>query len=504
MIKKIKNRLSTFDYSRMLEMLKVIKERSNHSYVWIFLDIIRCFIKYGSGYMDYYLFYFETLSDEEKETYINVSVNNDYIRKCNDSKYYYVLNDKVEFIKKYKDYIKRDTLDIRDCSYDDYLNFFNKHKEFMAKPVDGFCGKGIELIVSKDQDPKVLYDSFNTNHQYLLEEKIIQNKEISSIYPDSINTIRVVTYNRNLDVKIMFSAIRIGNHGKFVDNFNNGGMFTPIDDDGVIRKPALDKDNNVYEVHPMTKTSIIGFKIPMYDQIIELCKKLALVTPELGLCGWDIALTDNGIDVVEGNQIPGYDIYQSREHLAPSKIGLKPKFDKEIYPEKVNKEIFAKGHNITKLIWIVFFCLIADFVLSLIHIRLSLSIYVPLAYITLDSGLDSRPLSKTILYSVILGLFIALGQYLIVYYATSSTLSDDPLFILKTNLRGNIIVTIEVILKTIVLNILSLYFIIPIFDVNMEKINNKTGMILTIFILILILMILIVLFLPLLYVIFAM
>ena len=488
MFKKILNRLNTFDYKRMIEMINVIKNRSNHSSFWIVLDIFRCFIKYGSGYMDYYLFYFESLTDQEKETYINVSTNNEYIKKCNDRKFYHVLNDKVDFIEKYKDFIKRDTLDIRNCSYEEYLKFFKKHHEFMAKPVDGFCGKGIELIVTKGQDPKALYESFNINKQYLLEEKIVQNKEISSIYPNSINTIRVVTLNRNNDVKIMFSAIRIGNHGKFVDNFNNGGMFTPIDDDGVIRKPALDKDNNVFEVHPMTKTPIIGFKIPMYEQIKELCKKLALVTPELGLCGWDIALTDKGIDVVEGNQIPGYDIYQSREHLAPSKIGLKPKFDKEIYPERVNKEIFAKGHNITKLIWIVFFCFIFDFILGLIGINLSLTIYIPLAYITLDSDLDKRPLSKTIVYSVIIGLFIALAQYLIVYYATSSTLSNDPLFILKT----------------IVLNIISLYFIIPIFDVNMEKINSKTGMILTIFILILILMILIVLFLPLLYVIFKM
>lgn len=503
-MKKILSRLNTFDYKRMIEMIKVVCKRSNHSFLWVVLDIFRCFIKYGSGYMDYFLFYFETLTDEEKETYINVSTNRDYIRTCNDPKFYHVLNDKVEFIKKYKEFIKRDALDIRDCSYDEYLNFFNLHREFMAKPVDGFCGKGIELINTDNQDPKALFESFNTNHQYLLEEKIIQNKEISSIYPHSINTIRVVTLNRNDEVKIMFSAIRIGNHGKFVDNFNNGGMFSPIDDDGVIRKPALDKENNVFEVHPMTNTPIVGFKIPMYEEIKELCRKLAFVTPELGLCGWDIAITDKGIDVVEGNQIPGYDIYQSREHLAPSKLGLKPKFDKEIYPEKYGKEIFAKGHNITKLIWIIFICFILDFLTGLLGIKLSLVIYIPLAYITLDDGLDTRPISKTILYSAIIGLFIAIAQYTIVYFATSSTLSDDPLFILKTNPLGNIIETLLVIIKTIVINIISLYFIIPAIDTIIEKIENKTGMIFTIILIVLILMILIVLFLPLLYVIFEM
>ena len=83
-------------------------------------------------------------------------------------------------------------------------------------------------------------------------------------------------------------------------------------------------------------------------------------------------------------------------------------------------------------------------------------------------------------------------------------LSDDPLFILKTNPLGNIIETLLVIIKTIVINLISLYFIIPAIDTIIEKIENKTGMIFTIILIVLILMILIVLFLPLLYVIFEM
>ena len=69
----------------------------------------------------------------------------------------------------------------------------------------------------------------------------------------------------------------------------------------------------------------------MYDEVIEQCKKMALVTPEIGYTGWDMAIGEKGIDVVEANQLPGYDIYQSYPHLNADLCGLKPRFDEAIF-----------------------------------------------------------------------------------------------------------------------------------------------------------------------------
>ena len=193
------------------------------------------------------------------------------------------------------------------------------------------CGIGVSIIDTTNTDLKEIYNKLTNDNTLLLEELLEQDDSISSIYPHSINTIRVYTINKNGNVHVMFKAIRIGNHGKVVDNFNNGGMFSVIDDDGVIRKPAIDKLNNVFEKHPMTNKEIIGFKIPRYNEIIELCKKLALVVPEIKYSAWDICVTKTGLDIVEGNEHPGYDIYQSRPHLDPSDIhGMKEKFDKVV------------------------------------------------------------------------------------------------------------------------------------------------------------------------------
>ncbi|MBQ1478117.1 MAG: hypothetical protein IIZ33_08215 [Erysipelotrichaceae bacterium] len=326
-------RLFQIDVKRMFTTIKKIARRSHKPFLFIFLDVINCAFRYGAGYMDYFVFNFEELSAKQRETYITRTVNNNYFLKMNDRSYYHIFNDKTEFLEIYKEFIRRDHIDLRTCSEEDYEAFVKKHPVFMGKPVDGQCGYGIEIVDTHGRDLKEVKAELERKTQYLLEEKIVQNEELSRLYPCSINTIRVVTCYKNGECSILFTALRIGNNGKHVDNFNNGGMFSVIDEDGVIRKPAIDKEGVEYEIHPYTGTPIIGFKIPMFKEIIEQCKKMAAITPQVGLTGWDMCVTDKGIDVVEGNQLPGYDIYQSRCHLNKDRMGLKPRFDAAIYKD---------------------------------------------------------------------------------------------------------------------------------------------------------------------------
>ena len=326
-------RIFQIDYKRMFNTIRKIAKRSKKSFIRILFDVIHCGLKYGAGYMDYFVFNFEDLTEAQRATYITRSVNNAYFLKMNNREFYHYFNEKPDFLKRFKNYINRDYVDLKECSYEEYEQFVKKHPVFMAKPADGQCGKGIEIVDSNGRNLKEVYDEVKEKNLLLLEEKIVQNKDISSIYPLSINTIRIVTCYKNGNANILFKAMRIGNEGRHVDNFNSGGMFTVIDDDGVIKKPALDKEGNIYYKHPYTGTDIVGFRIPMFNEIIEECKKLASEIPEVGLVGWDMCVTEKGIDVVEGNQLPGYDIYQSRPHLNEDRIGLKPRFDSVIYSE---------------------------------------------------------------------------------------------------------------------------------------------------------------------------
>lgn len=477
---RVINRLKHFDLKRMIKMIKVVQERSNHSFLHIFLDILRCFILFGSGYMDYYLFYFEDLTDDEKSTYITQAVNKRYIKDLNDPKYYNVLDDKAKFLNTYKDFINRDFIDLRVNDFDDFISFVNKHPLFIAKPLDGLCGYGVELIDSSNQDLKSLYNKLIDNGQKLLEEKIIQNEEINKIYDKSINTIRVVTLNKNDDVKILFTAMRIGNNNKVVDNFNNGGLMAVIDDDGVIRKPVLDKDNRVYDSHPMTGSKIVGFAIPRFNEIIDLCKKLAKVTPELGLVGFDIAVTDTGLDVVEGNQFPGYDIYQSKEQLLPSRKGIKKKFDDAIYPEKRNRYVFAKGFNLIKLVWIFTFALLVEYLLSLINIFIPLTFTSFVSYLFIYKHIDTFSFKNINLLLVLFGLIQFILDYLLLNFSYFINLSDFSIFYYLNNYPSDVILLLATdIIGVLLFGIIVLYFLIPFLNKYIEKANKYIGLLLT-------------------------
>ena len=67
------------------------------------------------------------------------------IKKFNKKEGSDLLNDKVRFNEKFKTYINRDFLMI-DGNYEEFIKFTNKHKIFMAKPISGDGGFGIEKI----------------------------------------------------------------------------------------------------------------------------------------------------------------------------------------------------------------------------------------------------------------------------------------------------------------------------------------------------------------------
>ena len=328
-------RLLELDYRQMWDKIKRIKKRSGRSYFFIIYDIIRCSRKFGSGYIDYCNFHFEELSDELKATYVTRMVNDDYCKLLNDPSYYDVVNDKATFLKIYHDFAKRDYLDLRQNDKDAFTTFIHHHSLFMAKPVDQLCGKGIEKIDSRNFDDEELYERLIKQQQFLLEELIIQDDTMASLNPSSINTIRIVTILKNDKVYMPFMALRMGRSGVVVDNFNHGGLNALINEKGEVYTLAVTKDEREYEYHPDSHVKIKGFKIPHFAKLLETADAIARVTPELGMCGWDFCIAkDKGIVAIEGNHLPGYDLYQCYGQRPIDKRGKKPLFDSIIYGDK--------------------------------------------------------------------------------------------------------------------------------------------------------------------------
>ena len=297
--------------------------------------MIGCGIKYQAGYTDYFLFNFETLNKKQRSTYITRGVSNNYIKLLNNREYYPYFSDKIKFNDAFKKYLNRDYIDLNNKSLEDFKLFLNNKDKIIVKPLSDSGGKGISIIKIDDKtDIEKLYNELKETNRTLVEEVIKQHEEMSKLSPSSVNTLRIVTITINNKTNIMVRVIRMGDGHHDVDNFHSGGMFTVFDENGVITKPAIDREGNIYEIHPLTKEKIIGFKIPYYKEAIEMVSEASKVIPEVRYIGFDVAITDKGPVLVEGNELPGYDLYQSKIHINENKEGLKPLFDKVIYGDK--------------------------------------------------------------------------------------------------------------------------------------------------------------------------
>lgn len=327
-IKFIFKRILDMDFKAVFKTVSRMHKKSGKNSIALFCDVIWCGFKYGAGYRDYEYFEFYTLNAQQRATYLVRTVNNLITAHCNQKDHYHWLHDKVDFNKRYNDYVKRDWIDFRSASKDDFMRFIDGKKAIIVKPVDATCGEGIKKFNVADYETyDALYDELKASKGIdLIEDYIVQHSELSRVYPYSVNTCRVTTLLIGDEVHIIATALRIGNNASVVDNISSGGMSAPINTQtGAVILAAYDKSGNEFKEHPMTGESIKGFVIPYWDEIVKMCKAAALVTPEVRYSGWDVAVAEDGPQLIEGNHLPGYSVIQTPpSHQEVKTYGLLP------------------------------------------------------------------------------------------------------------------------------------------------------------------------------------
>lgn len=323
-------RIADMDYKNMLHTVDKIHKRTGKNRVFLFLDMVWCGFHYLAGYADYDLFQFYYLSADQRSTYLTRGKNNQAVRCFNDPNYTYLFEDKAQFHQKFSAFIRRESIDLKQATAEEFAGFLQRHPSVIAKPADGICGRGVlKTSLSDFLGPGDMYDFLTQSDRTLVEQVVEQHDEIAALYENSVNTLRIVTIlKEDGTADVVFSSIRIGNHGSFVDNLNSGGMSALVDiSTGTIVKAGKDKDLITYDVHPMSVKPIVGFAIPMFDKAVELCKQAATVVPQIRYVAWDVAITNDGPELIEGNTFPGHDIMQLSSQRANG-IGILPVFEK--------------------------------------------------------------------------------------------------------------------------------------------------------------------------------
>ncbi|MDO4418885.1 MAG: sugar-transfer associated ATP-grasp domain-containing protein, partial [Ruminococcus sp.] len=320
-------RVASGSFLRFFRNLNIVHNESGKNRIWLFFNMVFSMFRYGIGYLDYMTFGFAYIGKDKRKTFMTMDDNLSLARRLNNPEANPTFTDKLNFNRTFKEYLKRDFVDLQ-SGFESFEKFCQGKVCFFAKEPSSFGGLGVVKVDLSGKNLKELYSELISKKLFLAEEAIVQHDEMNRLCSRSVNTIRIVTLLSDKgNANFVYALIRVGSGKNDVDNVTSGGMYTLLSKEGVITHPMFcDKTVSYYTEHPNNGFEFIGFKVPYFDEALELCKKAAKVEPRMRYVGWDVAITPTGPVLVEGNNLPGYDMCQNHR-FHDSGEGMKAAFE---------------------------------------------------------------------------------------------------------------------------------------------------------------------------------
>ena len=215
---------------------------------------------------------------------------------------------------------------------DRVLALLDEHRTLVLKPTYGTIGKRI-LICERVADGYRVNGEYRSREEfaarvrglddYLISEFVEQAPYAASLYPDSPNTLRVLTMvgPDSGEPFVAAAAHRIGtDRSAPLDNWSRGGLSADIDPatgelGGAVQYP-YDGHRERHTSHPDTGAAIAGVEIPGWPAIREGILDIAANCSQIPYVGWDLVVTDEGeFEVIEGNNCSGVRVFQVHRPL---------------------------------------------------------------------------------------------------------------------------------------------------------------------------------------------
>lgn len=221
-----------------------------------------------------------------------------------------VLDNKTLFDQTFGEFLNRKFWINRDTSLEEFKKFIEGLDAVFCKPINLNGGHG-SYRYDLDKSPEEMYEYFMNEPMMLIEEVIKQHHLLNEIYPGCINSIRIMSVLKDGEYVCFGSWIKFGANGSQVDGRIQGGSFAGVDEKtGIVLTTAIDGKNNRFSHHPNTGARIQGFQIPYWKEVLALTEKALRHYEGIDFVGWDVAITENGPVIVEGNSKPALADYQ--------------------------------------------------------------------------------------------------------------------------------------------------------------------------------------------------
>ena len=329
-IKYYLHRISNINMDHLTGAIDAVHARTGKNKAAIFLDMMGCAVKYGAGYYDYLIFGFANLTAKQRATYVTRGVSKKLNEYLNDPKYTDLFDDKAQFNKLFARFIRRKWLVLAEADKEQVRRFVQGKDEVFVKILDGECSHGCERIHMKEwPDFDALYEHIQKGEFGLLEDIVDQHPDVEALHPGSVNCQRVITLlDDGGEPHCLYVVQKMGLGDSFVDC---NCLYAPVDTEtGKIKFPGHSGNTPlgiVYDEQPDTHVKLVGYQLPFVKEAVAMCLEAAKVVPQVRYVGWDVAISKDGPEFIEGNTYCAHDFWQLPPHT-PEKIGKLPEFQK--------------------------------------------------------------------------------------------------------------------------------------------------------------------------------
>lgn len=211
---------------------------------------------------------------------------------------------------------------------DQWTDFITKRlpSEFVIKPCASYGGRGV--VAFAQVSPGMFSSSLGQNmtaaqvvefmhghrdaESFLIQERLRSHSQLTELTGCSnLQTLRLTTYiDRKMQCRRLFCFLKLMTRdGAVVDNVGDGRAGNLIchvctDTGTILAAYARTWDgtgSRPVSHHPVTGRELIGFRIPQWDEACDLVRRAAQAFLPVRSIGWDVALMDDAVRLLEGN-----------------------------------------------------------------------------------------------------------------------------------------------------------------------------------------------------------
>ena len=190
--------------------------------------------------------------------------------------------------------------------------------EFVVKPCRGWGGESINFytktkggIIDGCGNLRTVQDIYedivnNKYRSFIIQERLRNHSDLIKIYPsENLHTIRIISLiDSSGQFKILHAHLNVATEQDMASQLSSLKFSISINDGRLDYGIHINKSIGGFEritVNPATGQQFDKLKIPFWGEISALVEEGAFKLLPLRTLGWDIAISDNGVQILETN-----------------------------------------------------------------------------------------------------------------------------------------------------------------------------------------------------------